>query len=41
MDHSKAMQALHQAKQLDQQGQEQECMQAIGRVEVTVPSGSK
>jgi hypothetical protein len=40
-DHSKAMQALHQAKELDQQGQEQKCMQAVGRVEVTVPSGAK
>ena len=35
------MQALHQAKELDQQGQEQKCMQAVGRVEVTVPSGAK
>jgi hypothetical protein len=32
---------VQEAKQLDQQGKEAECMQAISRIEGMVPSGTK
>ncbi len=35
---NQAMQALQQAKELDRQGREDDCMQAVSRVEATTPA---
>ncbi len=38
---NEAMQLLQQAKELDQQGKEDECMQVVKRVEGMAPSATK
>ncbi len=38
---NQAMQLLQQAKELDQQGKEDECMQMVKRVESAAPAGTK
>jgi hypothetical protein len=38
---SEAMRMVQEAKQLDQQGKESECMQAVSRIEGMVPSQTK
>ncbi len=38
---NQAMQLLQQAKELDQQGKEGECMQLVKRVEGMAPAGTK
>ena len=38
---NEAMRLLQQAKELDQQGKEDECMQVVKRVEPMAPAGTK
>jgi hypothetical protein len=38
---NQAMQLLQQAKELDQQGKEDECMQMVKRIEGMAPAGTK
>ena len=38
---TQAMQMLQQAKELDRQGKEQDCMQIVTSITATVPSGPK
>jgi hypothetical protein len=35
------MQMLQQAKELDRQGKEQDCMQIVTAIKATVPTGTK
>ncbi len=40
-DSTETMQMLQQAKELDRQGKEQDCMQIVTAVKATVPTGTK
>jgi hypothetical protein len=39
--HNQAMQMIQQAKQLDQQGKEAECMDMAGRISAMAPPATK
>ncbi|MBQ0822483.1 hypothetical protein KBI52_20055 [Microvirga sp. HBU67558] len=39
--HNQSMQMIQQAKQLDQQGKEAECMDMVGRIGATAPPATK